>query len=302
MSGDLNGPFAGSVRWDESVTCEHEVPALVGARISQLDSVMYPDCCRVLPRRGRMATITRSSAALCRGSGEHALWLKERIQAAMVMADHLDDREHERGHPHRLFLPNHKLLDLITTDVMSTYLPQDRLLARACDLEEPMNAKTCHSRKIFAILLLVEKVEAITTFIAEGVDDNSLPICFKPRWDGDAKLHSERPLDRAYPSLYGLDQGAAASFVEWQWAFLTPVFSAPNPRTSEAAFHGFHENTVLPIIRAEYFHSGAFGTVYRVEIHQDYISSYFGLNDKVRQALTFTHSHDPIWTSLKYIL
>ncbi|KAH8661807.1 kinase-like domain-containing protein [Ilyonectria robusta] len=163
---------------------------------------------------------------------------------------------------------------------MSTYLPQDRLLAQACDHEGPTNAKTCHYRKIFAILLLIEKVEAITTFIAEGVDDNSLPICFKSSSDGDAKLHAERPLDKTYTSFCGLDPSAAASFLEWQWSFLAPIFPIPNPRISEAPFHDFHENTVLPIIRAEHFNSGAFGTVYRVEIHQDYISSDFGLNVK----------------------
>ncbi|CAM1510081.1 Fc.00g004160.m01.CDS01 [Cosmosporella sp. VM-42] len=188
--------------------------------------------------------------------------LAELMKDAMMYGSTLQ-REQDRP-----FLPLSALHGFITQDAVERCLQEP--LPRGSHLDR--------SRRIFAILVMVGNVSAFRDFMSAGLHDDDLPFHLNNSCvDGNAQLEvrSELTPEKDINYFQRLGRTAAASFLEWQWSFITPSFSPLDSQTLQATFHDFHDQTILPFTRAECFNSGSFGTVYRVRIPKEYIDTRF---------------------------
>lgn len=111
------------------------------------------------------------------------------------------------------------------------------------------------AKKIFAILLVICKLDALHDFVKEDLGDELLPVA-----DSALESLSDERLQAAF-SNWDLD--TRKQFSEVQWTVLVPVFS-------EAEHLKLDDNARLPFIETNTIASGSFGSVHRVEIHSDH--------------------------------
>lgn len=136
------------------------------------------------------------------------------------------------GHEERKgFFPDDTFNILINQETVSTELrrclPQfeshtiKRLSGEVCRKERPL-------RKIFSLLVIIDRMTDISRFIEEDVSDLDLPLCKIP-YEGSKIFQLAR---RGEPSnqdgsLKCFDRWSALdvwTFEEWQWTTLTPFF------------------------------------------------------------------------------
>jgi len=111
------------------------------------------------------------------------------------------------------------------------------------------------ARKVFAILILIQKITDITRFV-------------------EHHLHSNRTLDEQLPftkfelrTIFSRDQLRSELFEEFQWEFVAPVF---RQRLSHQIFP---KEIRLPFMENQKLGEGGFGQVFRVVIpsgHHDF--------------------------------
>ena len=126
-------------------------------------------------------------------------------------------------------------------------------------------------RKIFAILLLIDRPSRIRSFIEEGVSDADLPLVKMPRTNrlqGCLELrrkNSHTPL-LCFKKWRG---STVARFEQRQWTVLAPFFARSNGKNNSHL--ELEPEEILPFtswrVAAD---PGGFGQVYRVEIHPDH--------------------------------
>lgn len=112
-----------------------------------------------------------------------------------------------------------------------------------------------YAKKIFAVLLVISKLEALRDLIKRGLRDEALPLAITSTgslWD-----------EQRHSAFSKWDLDARKRFVDFQWTLLAPTFS-------EGKHLKLHDDTPLPFIRTEPIANGAFGGVHRVEIHSDH--------------------------------
>lgn len=189
------------------------------------------------------------------------------------------------GHEERKgFFPEDTFKILINEQTISTELqhcfPQfeshaiERLSGAVCRKEKPM-------RKIFSLLVLIDKVSDICQFIKEDVTDFDLPLCKVP-YEGTNIFQLAR---RGEPSSQGgplqcFDGWRPLevwTFEEWQWTALAPFFHLG---TNKAVQHFiFPDQVPLPFTAdsrcGENFNAiqGGFSTVFKVDIHPAHYNS-----------------------------
>ena len=101
------------------------------------------------------------------------------------------------------------------------------------------------AKKLFAILLVIRKLDGLQNFIKEELGDELLPVV-------DSALESLTD-ERLRAAFSGWDLDTRKEFFETQWTVLVPVF-----------FEAEHLKLDDRIA------SGGFGSVHRVEIHRDH--------------------------------
>lgn len=111
------------------------------------------------------------------------------------------------------------------------------------------------AKRIFALLLMIRKLDALQYLIKEDLGDELLPVA-----DSASESHSDKRLQAAFS---GWDFNTRKQFSEIQWTVLAPVFSG-------AEHLKLDDNARLPFIKTNRIASGAFGSVHRVEIHRDH--------------------------------
>jgi len=160
-------------------------------------------------------------------------------------------------------------------------------------------------RKIFAILVMIEMPHKIKHFLKEGIWDEDLPLT-KRVVSGQFKLFRRRTsnmlttekttlsggqkseggllahlLDRRVEKpekplrcFRGWDSNRRGKFEEKQWAMVAPFFGRGEPGDSRPVRHyRLQPQVVLPFTLWEGVgHGGAFGQVYKVEIHKEHHS------------------------------
>ncbi|GAP89950.1 putative protein kinase [Rosellinia necatrix] len=127
--------------------------------------------------------------------------------------------------------------------------------------------------KIFAILVLIEKVDAVQEFIREGIDDGDLPF-ENLELDGRTETFELGRKPGQGKSSYTLKcfssftQRNLVNFEDCQWAMLAPTFD--RPRRKNVQHHNLKNQTILPFLEEEEVSEGGFGRISRVKIHPDH--------------------------------
>ena len=111
------------------------------------------------------------------------------------------------------------------------------------------------ARKIFAILLVIRKLDALQDLMKQDLEDELLPL------QESALISLENSKLRSTFSQWDLD--TRKQFFDFQWTLLAPVFS-------EGQHLKLGDDVRLPFIETTTIANGAFGSVHRVKIHGDH--------------------------------
>ncbi|KAK0713436.1 kinase-like domain-containing protein [Lasiosphaeria miniovina] len=128
-------------------------------------------------------------------------------------------------------------------------------------------------RRIFAILVLIDKAPAIHQFIREGVNDSDLPLV---RSGTEKDMRRSRALDKELKCFgSGWTGIQIRNFVEYQWTTLAPFFSKSEER-KEVRHYPLQDRVILPFspnkkqgeVNEELLGGG--GRVFKTGIHPDH--------------------------------
>ncbi|KAI3336957.1 kinase-like domain-containing protein [Xylariaceae sp. AK1471] len=133
------------------------------------------------------------------------------------------------------------------------------------------NAKGHSSRRIFAVLLLVERTDKIIDFVNEGVYDSDLPLLLRRTEIKPFRLsiftlaNSTKPLN----CLKGCSPFILESFERYQWYLLAPFFSGGRNSDEKVLFYSLQDKTILPFVDdgTSSSYDGGYSQVSRVKIH-----------------------------------
>lgn len=181
------------------------------------------------------------------------------------------------------FLPNSTFTTVINEEVVGQELRRWRDFRRLGSAHlDRLTQHICGDRsfkKIFALLVLVNKLPHIETFITDNVTDNDLPLCKVSR-SGSHLFGLGRqcnPQD-ALRCFVSWGPSSIRSFEEWQWTVLAPTFERGERRDVKHVVLS-HKHP-LPFTKDSRFDSedeilqGGHSTVFKVEIHPDHHNFY----------------------------
>lgn len=182
------------------------------------------------------------------------------------------------------FIPNGKLNELVTEDVVTEILNRDppgqttdastrhwRSYARK--ICSTTGDDRCTFRKIFATLVLIDKTADIVSFIDNDppVDDSFLPLVGIPM-PGTTQtgfLGLRNTPATPVPFLKSWPPVKCANFEQEQWAMVAPCFEKPRDR--KVKFYDLHDKTILPWIwEDDVERRGGFSTVKHVKIDEQH--------------------------------
>ncbi|RYC59326.1 hypothetical protein CHU98_g6896 [Xylaria longipes] len=135
------------------------------------------------------------------------------------------------------------------------------------------NDKEKSYRKIFTILVLIEKADTIQEFLREGIHDGDLPL-MKLERDGKpgifefGRKSEEGKAAHSLKCFKGFSRMNFMNFEDYQWAVLAPIFGRPRPK--DVRHYNLEDQTILPFIEEEEVSEGGFGRISRVKIHPDH--------------------------------
>ncbi len=163
----------------------------------------------------------------------------------------------------RIFVPENSLVDVVTPETVRPIISARFPLESA---QEITNTVLLGGRKIFSILVMLDQVDRIEHFIkrdqlqARDID-SLLPVT---KIDLRTTLKDDYIADQFYLS---------------QWEFCAPVFTRKTiPRI-------FDRHVVLPFVRKEWVAAGAYGAVYKIDIHPDHRPVSSDANIEVSEAI-----------------
>ncbi|KAK4198540.1 putative Serine/threonine-protein kinase [Triangularia verruculosa] len=110
--------------------------------------------------------------------------------------------------------------------------------------------KTITFRKIFAILVLVEKSPAITKFLKENINDSDLPLVRinNPKRPGEYGLRCSREPDKQLKCFKGSwSPLQIRNFASWQFVTLAPFF-AKSELYKEVEHYVLHDRIIMPFL------------------------------------------------------
>ena len=144
---------------------------------------------------------------------------------------------------------------------------------RVDSFDECRRTKIITYRKIFAILVLIEKTPAIRRFVLEGVNDSDLP--FVRSQAGYSMRRARAPNDDLKCFQDGWTPFQIRNFEDWQWTTLAPFFAKSKER-KEVRHYPLQDRVILPFLfdnkRDEVDQEllGGGGRVFKATIHPDH--------------------------------
>lgn len=189
------------------------------------------------------------------------------------------------------FFPDGELVDLLSEEHVTHELEQcfedltlsevEAMAKRICHTSSVNNGPRTGFKRVFAILVLCEKPEAITRFLAEDVSDRDLP------------LHKSYPSEKL-PNFYDLVRQGQKSklrsfrgwsytalwrFEEWQWTTIAPFFRRGCRK--DVKHLELQDQVALPFTQDSRFildksayqrleFEGGYSNVFKVDIHPDH--------------------------------
>jgi hypothetical protein len=201
----------------------------------------------------------------------------------------------------RGFFPRARIYNLVTeecvTQELTTCLKKtpDEIISlarRICkEIPQPKNDEDTRApkiksfKKIFVILLMIEKMEHILDFLEEDVNDLDLPLvkAYKSGNGSRFDLKRSREIGKTLKCFRHWSQSKVTNFEEWQWTTIAPFFHGGAGRNvkhfplQDAVMLPFTKDSRReknnPIITEI---EGGYGRVFRVDIHPDHHN--FGLS------------------------
>jgi hypothetical protein len=132
-------------------------------------------------------------------------------------------------------------------------------------------------RKIFAILVLIQKVASILDFIKHGLYDKHLPfILTEGPGPGHSQLSRKRNGGAIEPIPFCQDPNVWPTYLlecfqNYQWQLLAPYFELSAKSQPKVLHYNLEANSILPFTEVDKentsAHRGGFGDVWRVKIH-----------------------------------
>jgi len=134
-------------------------------------------------------------------------------------------------------------------------------------------------KKIFTILVLIEKTSSISKFLEEDVNDLDLPLvkCEKRGNGSRFDLRRSRMKDKPLECFHNWSQFQIIAFEDWQWTTVSPFFHKGSHK--DVPHFPLQDPVMLPFttdsrrdkeIDLRYEREGGYGHVFRVEIHPDH--------------------------------
>lgn len=215
----------------------------------------------------------------------------------------------------RSFLPEDKLAEIMTTENVRNYL----LISAKSSLREHHITITEHvcgqpgrsnsrreSRRVFAILLLIQEPCLILDFIDQGIDDSDLPLSMIR--DNSSSFGSESTVDDDEDDYLARSTSSGPiiikGFCRWQfaqretfynnqWRVQIPIFRKLRRQTPELhPIHTFDNDIILPWTEYEEHYDGN-SVVSRVKVHKAHSQLVSGVSE-------FCCFEKPIHGSHKY--
>lgn len=123
--------------------------------------------------------------------------------------------------------------------------------------------------KIFAILVLINKVDLIDYFQKNSLCDDDLPFHYTSDFEKMWPNNKEEKDHVQFPDE--VDDEFIEDFVRVQWQLLAPSFESPQSSSLRCNFYEFDDKTILPITNvSQNKHTGGFGVVERVQLHEEH--------------------------------
>jgi hypothetical protein len=117
---------------------------------------------------------------------------------------------------------------------------------------------TKDAKRIFAALVLMDKVDAIESLLGEGLTDEHLPLSRDPKYDAVLSRDGETTFQ-----FEGLGRQTITEFIKRkQWLFLAPILET-NGDLIEV-----DQECALPFTESEVIGNGQAGVVHRAKIYQ----------------------------------
>ena len=195
-----------------------------------------------------------------------------------------------KRHPHEekgFFLPINTLEDIIRGDRVLQWLKANKRLQgltldelikvtkQICEDQSipsgSQKAKYRSFRKVFTILVLLEKEEAIQDFIKEDISDQDLPL--RVLWEDGRPVARRKTKDAVLNSFKnGWSDPLFDLFDSYQWWITAPYFyQKGKERQRKPRFFEFHDRVVLPFLEDKERETedglGGFSNVWQVKIH-----------------------------------
>lgn len=185
-----------------------------------------------------------------------------------------ENQRREKG-----FFPNSTFTTLINGEVVGQELRRWREFRQlgSSNLQR-LTQRICGNRsfkKMFALLVLVNKLLHIEAFITDDVTDDDLPLCkvYRPNSYLFGLGRKGKPHD-ALSCFGSWGHSSIRSFEEWQWTVLAPIFQKGQRRDVKHVVLS-HKHP-LPFTKDSRLDSdnaisqGGHSTVFKVEIHPDH--------------------------------
>ncbi|PMD20206.1 hypothetical protein NA56DRAFT_705018 [Hyaloscypha hepaticicola] len=170
------------------------------------------------------------------------------------------------------FLPLNILDELITKESVKAQLSWKTLLFQS----GLPNKIVQHAKKVFAILVLMDKALAITELLSEGLTDEHLPLGRKG--DNSNILVSIR--GKTFESFDGWGNDAlVGNFLDKQWLVQAEVLDTTGKHFV------LNPKCPLPFPRVEEIGGGHLSTVYRAALHPAYLQGFKAKEDKFQVAI-----------------
>lgn len=139
--------------------------------------------------------------------------------------------------------------------------------------------------KIFAILVLCDKAEAISQFLRHDVSDSDLPLVKFAPWDSSPLPNlfhlARKGCQKKLKCFQNWSYTAISRFEEWQWTTIAPFFSLGGRKSvkhlelQDQAVLPFEKDSRFPdraSVSSRLEFKGGFSQVFRVSIHPDHHS------------------------------
>ncbi|KXX83293.1 Serine/threonine-protein kinase H2 [Madurella mycetomatis] len=190
-------------------------------------------------------------------------------QADLILGNTLRNArvESASGNDARLFLPLDAFDKIITADkifqLLQAYIPGrsgDELqhltekVNRPIYIELDEKSTSTSRRKIFALLVLIDKISAVEAFIDCGLYDCDLPFILKRRngrplmVSSSDRLRESEGESKLSLCFKGWRVHDMEAFYERQWQFLAPFLSLATQGDPEARHYQFLDSIILPFV------------------------------------------------------